>query len=108
MFRDDLERMAQIYGGIAIFSVEPGSTTYRAGVRSGDILVEVNGHRVRRAGDYASARRRRSKLLELVVVRSGRQVRLWTADEGRKKPPPETDALPALIRRVNCATYGRT
>jgi S1-C subfamily serine protease len=98
MFRDNLERMAEIYGGIAIFSVTPGSTTYRAGVRSGDILVAVNGRRVRKVSDYSTARSLRRELLELVVVRSGRTLTLWAGD------------APDLGKRadsVNCALHGQ-
>jgi S1-C subfamily serine protease len=98
MFRDTLERMAQIYGGIAIFSVEPGSTTHRAGVRSGDILVAVNGRRVERLADYASARRLRRELLELVVVREGKTLTLWADDATKRRR--------AAIA-VNCGTIGR-
>ena len=76
-FRQNLERMAQIYGGIAIFSVEKGSTTHRAGVRAGDILIVVNGRRVRRLSEYAAARKLQHELLELVVVRDGRELKLW-------------------------------
>jgi S1-C subfamily serine protease len=98
MFRDNLERMAEIYGGIAIFSVEPGSTTHRAGVRSGDILVAVNGRRVARLADYASARRLRNELLELVVVRSGQTLTLWAGDAAQRRRENAS---------VNCATIGR-
>jgi predicted metalloprotease with PDZ domain len=84
-FRSNLERMAEIYGGIAIFSVDKGSTTHRAGVRAGDVLVAVNGRRVRRLADYASARKLQQELLELVVVRDGRELKLWT---GHVAPPP--------------------
>jgi S1-C subfamily serine protease len=97
MFRDNLERMAQIYGGIAIFSVEPGSTTHRAGVRSGDILVSVNGRRVQRLADYASARKLRRELLELEVVRDGRFIRLWAGDASWIRP---------ASMQANCATRG--
>lgn len=76
-FRKNLEKMAQIYGGIAIFSVDDGSTTHRAGVRAGDVLIEVNGRRVKRLSEYAVARKLRDDLLELVVVRDGRELRLW-------------------------------
>jgi S1-C subfamily serine protease len=79
-FRQNLEKIAKIYDGIAILSVEPGTTTHRAGVRSGDVLVEVNGRRVRRLADYALARRRHRELLELVVVRNGKHLRLWAGD----------------------------
>ena len=98
MFVDNLERMAEIYGGIAIFSVEPGSTTHRAGVRSGDILVAVNGRRVARLADYASARRLRDEVLELVVVRSGRTLTLWAGDAAQRRRDGAS---------VNCATIGR-
>ena len=76
-FRTNLERIAEIYGGIAIFSVDVGSTTHRAGVRAGDVLVAVNGRRVRKLAEYAAARTLRRDLLELVVVRSGREIKLW-------------------------------
>ena len=76
-FRTNLERIAEIYGGIAIFSVDAGSTTHRAGVRAGDVLVAVNGRRVRKLAEYAAARTLRRDLLELVVVRSGREIKLW-------------------------------
>jgi S1-C subfamily serine protease len=97
MFRENLERMAEIYGGIAIFSVTPGSTTHRAGVRAGDILVAVNGRRVSQVSDYASARSLRRQLLQLVVVRSGRELTLWAGD-----PPEVQDRSPA----ANCGTRG--
>ena len=98
LFRENLERMAQIYGGIAIFSVQPGSTTHRAGVRAGDILVAVNGRRVSRVSDYASARSRRRQLLELVGVRSGRELTLWAGDAPELRPRSPG---------VNCAAHGQ-
>jgi S1-C subfamily serine protease len=76
-FRSNLERIAEIYGGIAIFSVDTGSTTHRAGVRAGDVLVAVNGRRVRKLAEYAAARKLHPDLLELVVVRNGRELKLW-------------------------------
>lgn len=76
-FRSNLERIAEIYGGIAIFSVDQGSSTHRAGVRAGDVLVAVNGRRVRRMSEYATARATRRDVLELVVVRGGRTITLW-------------------------------
>ena len=79
-YREELEKMAEIYEGIAIFGVVPGTTSHRAGVRAGDILVMVNGRRVRKLSDYAAARKRHEMSLELVVVRRGQKVTLWTGD----------------------------
>lgn len=85
-FRNNLERIAEIYGGIAIFSVDPGSATHRAGVRAGDVLVSVNGRRVRRLSEYATARGLRKDVLELVVVRDGRTLTLWAGIHGIPAP----------------------
>jgi S1-C subfamily serine protease len=96
-FRRNLERIAEIYGGIAIFSVDIGSTTHRAGVRAGDVLIAVNGRRVRRLAEYASARKLQEELLELVVVRDGRELKLWAghqlAKPGEGQKPEQTDSL---------------
>jgi predicted metalloprotease with PDZ domain len=91
-FRNNLERIAEIYGGIAIFSVDPGSATHRAGVRAGDVLVSVNGRRVRRLSEYATARGLRKDVLELVVVREGRTLTLWAGIHGVGAPPPPPPA----------------
>jgi S1-C subfamily serine protease len=108
-FRNNLERIAEIYGGIAIFSVDPGSATHRAGVRAGDVLVSVNGRRVRRLSEYATARGLRKDVLELVVVREGRTLTLWAgihATQGGKPPPAENDNGAAESEGVTCRWRG--
>lgn len=89
-FRENLERMARIYEGVAIFSVERGSTTHRAGVRAGDILMSVNGRRIRHHSEYSQARRLRDECIELVVMRQGRELRLWAAGISSQAKPEET------------------
>ncbi|MDB4985746.1 MAG: hypothetical protein JWN04_924 [Myxococcaceae bacterium] len=93
-FRRNLERMAEIYGGIAIFSVDKGSTTHRAGVRAGDVLIVVNGRRVRRLSEYATARKLQAELLELVVVRDGREIKLWAGHQHVTEPPQQPLTIP--------------
>jgi len=107
-FRENLERMARIYEGVAIFSVERGSTTHRAGVRAGDILMSVNGRRIRHHSEYSEARRLRSECIELVVMRQGRELRLWAA--GAASQPKATEAseeTPAgpLAERIASVTW---
>lgn len=77
LYKKNLERMAAIYGGIAVYSVLPGSPTHRAGVKAGDILMRVNGARVEDLVEYVRARRRRKDGIELEVVRAGRTRTLW-------------------------------
>jgi S1-C subfamily serine protease len=78
LFRENLEKIAKIYEGVAIFSVQPGTTSHRAGVRAGDVLLAVNGRRVRRLHDYVQARAAERDTLELVVMRDGQRLTLWT------------------------------
>jgi S1-C subfamily serine protease len=98
-FRKNLERMARIYEGVAIFSVERGSTTHRAGVRAGDILVSVNGRRIRHHSEYGAARRLRKDVLELVVIRGGRTLTLWATHEPRVQQDAPAVQSPAEPRR---------
>jgi predicted metalloprotease with PDZ domain len=93
-FRDNLERMARIYEGVAIFSVERGSTTHRAGVRAGDILVSVNGRRIRHHSQYSEARRLRDECIELVVIRQGRELRLWATGSSNQAKAADTPVAP--------------
>jgi S1-C subfamily serine protease len=98
-FRENLERMARIYEGVAIFSVEKGSTTHRAGVRAGDILMSVNGRRVRHHSEYGPARKLRSDEIELVVIRDGREVTLVASDLAAKAATPADSREPEKIAR---------
>jgi S1-C subfamily serine protease len=108
-FRKKLERMAEIYSGIAIFSVDKGSTTHRAGVRAGDVLVEVNGRRVRRLSEYATARKLHADLLELVVVRDGREIKLFACHQPatmRPEGPAKAPANAAADDNLTCPWRG--
>jgi len=108
-FRKKLEKMAEIYRGIAIFSVDKGSTTHRAGVRAGDVLVEVNGRRVHRLSEYASARKLHADLLELVVVRDGREIKLWAGHHPageREREPASVGASSAVDENLTCPWRG--
>jgi len=102
-FRSNLERIAEIYGGIAIFSVDIGSTTHRAGVRAGDVLIVVNGRRVRRLSEYASARKLQEELLELVVIRDGREMKLWA---GHQLARAGEGIKPVLADKTTCPWRG--
>lgn len=107
-FRNNLERIAEIYGGIAIFSVDPGSATHKAGVRAGDVLVSVNGRRVRRLSEYATARGLRKDVLELVVVRDGKTITLWAGIHGHAPAanPPRAHNDNGAAEGVTCPWRG--
>jgi S1-C subfamily serine protease len=89
--------MARIDEGVAIFSVEKGSTTHRAGVRAGDILMSVNGRRIRHHSEYGGARDLRSDVLELVVIRAGRELRLWAEHREPVRPANDVPVPEAVV-----------
>lgn len=65
--------------GILVLDVVPGSPAEEAGVRSGDVIVEVNGHEVWNTGSFHAAREEGGTTL--VVVRRGerRELRIPAA-----------------------------
>jgi serine protease Do len=52
--------------------VEEGSYAARGGIREGDILLEVNGIRLKKAGDLEKVASRRGRSTVLLVWRDGR------------------------------------
>ncbi|MDB4957905.1 MAG: peptidase [Myxococcales bacterium] len=72
--------------GVLVAHVEPGSMADRAGLRVGDILLDISGQPVNRADDVVSALgRQRGGQIQLDVIRGGTQLRL-TAMRGRPYP----------------------
>ncbi|HPK06455.1 MAG TPA: PDZ domain-containing protein, partial [Aminivibrio sp.] len=58
--------------GLAVTAVEEGSYAARGGIREGDILLEVNGIRLKKAGDLEKVASRRGRSTVLLVWRDGR------------------------------------
>lgn len=59
--------------GVVLTQVEPGSPADKAGLRAGDVIVEVNGRRVRHADDMRNiiGLQRIGEEIEMKVVRDG-------------------------------------
>ncbi len=70
----DIFDVARIIGGVPVLGCLPGSTSARAGVRFGDIIVATNGHPVKTLDDYVRARRTRDDRVSVVVFRDGAEV----------------------------------
>lgn len=71
--RDKLEQMASILGGVPIWGCLEGSPSARAGMQYGDILMEVNGERVKSIREYAIARSLDEDEMVVKIVRNGRE-----------------------------------
>lgn len=74
--KDALQKMANTLGGIPILGTISGTPTYEAGVRYGDILLEVNGKKTSSYQEYVDAKELRTDGMDLVIFRNGSEVKL--------------------------------
>lgn len=72
----DLNRIAAAVGGVPVWACMRGSPAERAGVKSGDVILEVNGQRTHTLDDYVAAQKTDAERMEMLVLRDGREVRL--------------------------------
>ncbi len=73
--------------GAIITSVEPGSAAQKAGLRPGDIVIEVNGRPIRNATELRNA---------IGLLRVGDKVRLKIVRDGKTRSLTATVARPVL------------
>jgi len=75
--RQQLEALAEAVQGIPVLGCLPGSTAAEAGVRYGDIVIEVNGLRTISIDDYLAGRKLRSDGMALRLFRDGQEFSLF-------------------------------
>ena len=63
----------EVYQGLRILSLFPGSTAARAGLRRGDYVLIANGQRIATMADFVNARSMYDDRLEL-TLRRGNQI----------------------------------
>lgn len=81
--KKSLYAMATALGGVPVLGALSGSAAARAGVRYGDILLEVNGVPTPTMLDYIQARSRRDDGMDVVVFRAGERHELALALDER-------------------------
>jgi len=67
-----IERLAQVLGGIPVWAVAPGSSARNAGVLFGDIILSVNGVPTPTFKAFLQAGRAHLTSLEFKVFRNGK------------------------------------
>lgn len=77
--RQQLEALAEVVQGIPVLGCLPGSTAAEAGVRYGDIVLEVNGLRTISIDDYLEGRKLRTDGMDLRLFRDGSELSLFVA-----------------------------
>jgi hypothetical protein len=69
--RKSLFALAKALEGLPVLGALEGTPAARAGVRYGDVLLEVNGIRTRTVMDYVEAKNVRADGMSIVIFRSG-------------------------------------
>jgi S1-C subfamily serine protease len=72
----ECEKIADVLGGLLILGCLPDSPAAMAGLRYGDVVLEVNGKPTRTLQDFFSARSEEGRSIHLRVFRDGNEVEL--------------------------------
>ena len=97
--RKQLEEIAATVQGIPVWGCLPGSSSAKAGVRYGDIVLGVNGVRTPGIDEYLTARALRTDGIELRLLRAGSEFTVFVEFQ-----PPE-DELETLASRIADGRY---
>ncbi len=72
--RNQLKKIAEVYGGMPIWGCLPGSPCHRAGIVYGDILLEVNGRQIDNIEAYIAAKELDSNKFRVRFLRGGNEM----------------------------------
>lgn len=101
--RKSLFELARALEGLPVLGALEGTPAARAGVRYGDVLISVNGHRTRTVADYVEAKNLRADGMEIVVFRGGGE---QNADLVYDHPAAPVDAAALVAELVTLRIAG--
>lgn len=87
--REDAQRIASIAGGVLVLSCLPGTPSYEAGIRYGDVLLSVNGIKTPNWQAYVDAREKRTDGVDVVILRDGKEMSFSLLFKTDKANPQE-------------------
>jgi len=93
-----LIELARALEGVPVLGCVEGERAAEAGIRYGDVLLAVNGRRIRSLAEYAEARRLRSDGVSMLLFREGRQQRVELSFVTVGQPSRTTRPLVELVR----------
>ncbi|HLL21640.1 MAG TPA: PDZ domain-containing protein [Kofleriaceae bacterium] len=89
--RIELTKLAIALGGLPVLTCRAGSAAERAGVRYGDIVLEVNGIETPDWASFLEARRKTTGVMTLHIFRDGVYFALDVDLAGSMTPRPHAD-----------------
>jgi S1-C subfamily serine protease len=103
--RTTTERIAEIYEGVPVLGLLPGSPAERAGIKTGDIVLEVNGTRTRTLDAFVNAKGFNKGVMVVRVVRGGQELELTLTESEDESTPATPEGVAALIAASGAATF---
>jgi S1-C subfamily serine protease len=97
--RTELARLAAALGGLPVLACRAGSPAERAGIRTGDIVVTVNGMKTPDWAAFIEARTRDNEQMTVELIRDGVMVRLEIALQHSAAPLEPPSLLADIIGR---------
>lgn len=79
--------IAKSMNGVAVMATLPGSPAYQAGLRYGDVVLEVNGQPTASWADYLAAKDLRNDGMRVVFLRAGAVVEVELIFRASKADP---------------------
>jgi S1-C subfamily serine protease len=98
--------LAKALDGIPVLGTLAGTPAARAGIRYGDILLEVNGMRTRTVADYIEAKALREDGMEIVVFRAGAEQRSDLAYDAIVRTDPQAILAELVSLRIGVDDEG--
>ena len=95
--RKSLFDLASALDGLPVLGCLSGTPAHRAGVRYGDVLLSVNGHRTRSFGDYVEAKALRQDGMTIVLFREGEEAPIELAYDAPREEVDPVDLLTELV-----------
>jgi S1-C subfamily serine protease len=99
--KNSIFELARALGGIPVLGALAGSAAEKAGIRYGDVILSVNGHKTPTIVEYVEAKALRRNGMEVVVFRSGEErverLEYVESDEEGASPPDVAAILSELI-----------
>jgi S1-C subfamily serine protease len=95
--RTELARLAAALGGLPVLACRPNSPAERAGIKTGDIVLTVNGMKTPDWNAFIEARARDNEHMTVDLIREGVMVRLEIVLQHSAAPPLEPPSLLADI-----------